>query len=134
MIRLRLWLATVACSAVAALRAVTPSAGPPGTTITLILQGSSGKVAGLSSSYDEPMIPECAVRLAGATDCLAVVTVGRYVCRQDVDDAVAPIEFWPTSSAATGRYLGNQRLNCTMAAAGSNHGVDATAPSPEVGA
>ncbi len=117
----------------AALRVVTPSAGPPGTTVSLLMQAQNGfrEDFRLSSWWVDPLAAQFAIRSAtgGAADYQGVTSVGRFICRQDVDDATSPIEVW---APAAGRFIATQRFNCSTAS-GISHGIDPTSSSFEVG-
>ena len=91
-----------------------------------MLQGALG-----TSLSPDPFVTagDCNWRTTGAMDCASTVTVGSYVCRQDVDDgATSAIEF---TTASVLRYSNSHRLNCTTIAP-ATFGVDPTSPAPEV--
>ena len=107
----------------AVLRGLSPSAGPPGSSISVLIQGLGG-----TATTDPFVGDDSSPRLAGVTDLVGVITIGSYVCRQDVDDVASPIEFMTSSSQ---RSSNTQRINCTLPLPNS-HGIDSSAALPEV--
>lgn len=90
----------------AALRAVVPAAGPPGTKVSLF---------GSSTWY---LQNDCKAANWGDATCVGAVLFGDYMCRTEQGDVSSVIEFNNFARYGWGQY----RLNCTLPAPAGGNG------------
>ena len=76
----------------AALRAVTPPAGPPGSSVSLV------------GSYVWQQSQDCAAKNWGGSSCVGAALFGDYMCRQAVEDVTSLITFGNSARYGNGVY------------------------------